>query len=90
MHWGRVLSFTRPYIGKTGPYGPPMSVCANVMSEGVHNIAFSVTPDMCTASNSPELSRIIHMTLIRVAPTTLMDMRVVHTKYGNHTYRNVL
>ena len=30
------------------------------------------------------------MTLIRVVPTTLMDMRDVHAKYGNHTYRNVI
>ena len=30
------------------------------------------------------------MTLIRVAPTTLTDMRDVHAKYGNHAYRNVL
>ena len=34
------------HIGKAGPYGPTMSVCTNVMSKGVHNIVFSVMPDM--------------------------------------------
>jgi len=27
-------------------YDPPMSICVKVMSKGVHNIAFSHTPDM--------------------------------------------
>ena len=52
---GRVLSFTHPYIGKTGPYGPPMSVCAKVMSKGVHNIAFSVTPCNSHYNHTPDL-----------------------------------
>ena len=42
---GRVSSSHSPYMEKAGPYGPTMSVCPNVMSKGVHNIAFSVTPD---------------------------------------------
>ena len=55
LQWGRVSSFTLPYIWETGPYGPPMSICTKVMSKGVHNIVFSVTPDTCTAlQNSPE------------------------------------
>jgi hypothetical protein len=43
---GRGVVFTSPYIGKTGPYDTPMSICTKVMSKGVHNIAFSVTPDV--------------------------------------------
>jgi hypothetical protein len=46
LHWGEGSSFTSPYIGKTGPYDPPMSVCTKVMSKGVHNIVFSVMPDV--------------------------------------------
>ena len=32
--------------GQFIPHGPTMSVCTKVMTKGVHNIAFSVTPDM--------------------------------------------
>lgn len=39
------LSAFPPYSRKPGPYGPTMSVCAKVMSRGVHNIAFSLSPD---------------------------------------------
>jgi hypothetical protein len=39
------LSAPPPYSRKPGPYGPTMSVCAKVMSRGVHNIAFSLSPD---------------------------------------------
>jgi hypothetical protein len=39
------LSALPPYSRKPGPYGPTMSVCAKVMSRGVHNIAFSLSPD---------------------------------------------
>jgi hypothetical protein len=34
------------YIGKSGPYGPTMSLCATMMSKGVHYIVFSVMPDV--------------------------------------------
>ena len=52
-----VFTFLQSYMGKTGPYGPTMSICANVMSKGVHNITFSVMPDTWTPRtllNSPE------------------------------------
>lgn len=39
------LSALPPYSRKPGPYGPTMSICAKVMSRGVHNIAFSLSPD---------------------------------------------
>ena len=32
-------------------YGPTMSVGAKVMSKGVHNIAFSVSPDLESSRN---------------------------------------
>jgi hypothetical protein len=38
--------FTPPYIGKSGPYGPTMSLCTTMMSKGVHYITFSVMPDV--------------------------------------------
>ena len=39
------LSALPPYSRKPGLYGPTMSVCAKAMSIGVHNIAFSLSPD---------------------------------------------
>jgi hypothetical protein len=45
------LSALPPYSRKPGPYGPTMSVCAKVMSRGVHNIAFSLSPDGFWAFN---------------------------------------
>ena len=41
----RFLSTLSPYSRKPGPFGPNMSVCAKGVSRGVHNIAFSVSPD---------------------------------------------
>jgi hypothetical protein len=41
---GGVLLTPLIYI-QTGPYGHMVSKCAKVMSRGVHNIVFSVTPD---------------------------------------------
>ena len=57
LHWGKCPSIHSPYIGKTGPYGPTMSVCTNMMSKGVHYIAFSFMPDIGrprTLQNSPD------------------------------------
>jgi hypothetical protein len=51
------LSVLPPYSRKPGPYGPTMSICAKVMSRGVHNIAFSLSPDDFWAfdlGNEPE------------------------------------
>ena len=62
-----------------------MSIFAKVISKGVHN---KVMPDTWMAWNSPELSRIIHMTLIRVVPLPMWTCDV-HAKYGNHTYCNL-
>jgi hypothetical protein len=55
-----------------------MSICTTVISIGIHNIVYSVMPDV-------EQSRIIHITLIRVMPNTLQTLHYVHTKYGYHT-----
>ena len=38
--------FHSPHRGIYILYGTPMSVCVKVMSKGVHNIAFYVTPDL--------------------------------------------
>jgi hypothetical protein len=47
----RSLSALPPYSRKPGLYGPTMSVCAKAMSRGVHNIAFSLSPDGFWASD---------------------------------------
>lgn len=55
------LSALPPYSRKPGPYGPTMSVCAKVMSRGVHNIAFSLSPDDSWAldlENEPQNSEL--------------------------------
>lgn len=41
----RFLSTLSPYSRKPSPFGPNMSVCAKGVSRGVHNIAFSLSPD---------------------------------------------
>jgi hypothetical protein len=41
-----MCAFTPPYLGKSGLYGPTMSVCSYVMSKGVHYIVLLVMPDM--------------------------------------------
>jgi len=56
------LSALPPYSRKPGPYGPTMSVCAKVMSRGVHNIAFSLSPDgfwVSDLGNEPESGLVI-------------------------------
>lgn len=41
----RSLSTLPPYSRKPSPFGPRMSICAKGVSRGVHNIAFSLSPD---------------------------------------------
>src|ERR1700733_10004476 len=48
----RFLSTLPPYSRKPSPFGPNMSVCAKGVSRGVHNIAFSVSPDRFRAFDS--------------------------------------
>ena len=43
---GEVMIFSLLHSRHFIPYGPTMSVWHKVMTKGVHNIAFSVTPDM--------------------------------------------
>jgi len=45
----RSLSALPPYSRKPLPYGPKVSICAKGVSRGVHNIAFSLSPDLFRA-----------------------------------------
>lgn len=56
------LSALPPYSRKPGPYGPTMSICAKVMSRGVHNIAFSLSPDGFWAFDSVFFSTFLSLT----------------------------
>lgn len=41
----KFLSVLSPYSRKPGLFGPNVSICAKGVSRGVHNIAFSLSPD---------------------------------------------
>src|SRR5580693_9293969 len=47
---GNFLSAPSPYSRKPGPFGANVSICAKGVSTGVHNIAFSLSPD-CFCEN---------------------------------------
>ena len=56
--------------GKFILYGPTLSVYTKVMTRGVHNIMFSVMPDVFY----PICLRINPVTMIRIAPTALHNL----------------
>ena len=56
--------------GKFILYGPTLSVYEKVMTTGVHNVTFSVMPDVF----NPIHLRINPVTMIRIAPTALHNL----------------
>ena len=56
--------------GKFILYSPTLSIYTKVMTRGVHNIAFLVTPDVF----NPICLRINPVTMIRIAPTALCNL----------------
>ena len=66
----RVVYSQSSHGGKFILYGPTLSIYAKVMTTGVHNIVFSVTPDVF----NPIRLRINPVTMIRIALTALRNL----------------
>jgi len=60
-------------------YGPTLTICVKVMSTGVHNIAFSHTPDV---NYHFELAIGLLSLRGRIAPAVV---RILTTVIGKHT-----
>jgi hypothetical protein len=56
IEWGRRCLFTLLHVRNLILYGPTLSKSRNVMSKGVHYIAFLLTPDI-SHTDTPETSQ---------------------------------